>query len=99
MTGHLYDKEAKKQLAALGLERKEGQELNCIGIHCFKLSFIIITAATFFGVIVSLILVARTRTFYKGDIYKRYRDAATVTDQAEMARVEKDDKHVMPTQK
>ncbi|XP_027938386.1 uncharacterized protein LOC114192773 [Vigna unguiculata] len=101
MTGHLYDKEAKKQLAALGLERKEGQELNCIGVDCFKLSFIIITAATFFGAIVSLILVARTRKFYSGDIYKRFQDAATVSE-TEMAEVEKtskaekDAKHMVP---
>ncbi|WVY97969.1 hypothetical protein V8G54_030120 [Vigna mungo] len=104
MTGYLYDKEAKKQLAALGLERKEGQQLNCIGVDCFKLSFIIITAATFFGAIVSLILVARTRKFYSGDIYKRFQDAATVSE-TEMAglentsKPEKDAKSMVPTQK
>ncbi|XP_061363975.1 protein NUCLEAR FUSION DEFECTIVE 4-like [Gastrolobium bilobum] len=84
VTGHLYDKEAKRQLGALGIPRKVGQELNCVGASCFKLSFIIITAATFFGAIISVILVARTIKFYKGDIYKRYRkqdDGAT----AEMA--------------
>jgi len=35
------------------------------------LSFIIITAATLFGAIISLILLAKTIKFYKGDIYKR----------------------------
>ncbi|KAJ1436245.1 Nodulin-like [Sesbania bispinosa] len=93
ITGHLYDKEAKKQLAALGLQRKEGQELNCVGVNCFKLSFIIITVATFIGAIVSLILVARTRKFYKGDIYKRYREEATVDQETEMGtKVENGDK-------
>ncbi|KAL1343053.1 hypothetical protein HN51_029500 [Arachis hypogaea] len=76
ITGHLYDKEARKQLAALGLKRKAGEQLTCLGVKCFRLSFIIITAATFFGAIVSLFLVARTREFYKGDIYKRYREPA-----------------------
>uniref|UniRef100_A0A2N9I952 Nodulin-like domain-containing protein n=1 Tax=Fagus sylvatica TaxID=28930 RepID=A0A2N9I952_FAGSY len=47
VAGHLYDKEAEKQLAALGLTRKAGKDLNCSGVECFKLSFIIITAMIF----------------------------------------------------
>ncbi|GLT93257.1 hypothetical protein SLE2022_110580 [Rubroshorea leprosula] len=73
VTGNLYDKEARKQMAALGIMRKAGQDLNCTGTACFKLAFIITTAATLFGVLVSFILVLRTRKFYKSDIYKTHR--------------------------
>ncbi|XP_057520689.1 protein NUCLEAR FUSION DEFECTIVE 4-like [Amaranthus tricolor] len=72
VAGHLYDKEGIRQLEALGLTRKHGEELRCYGVKCYQLAYFIITAATFFTALVSLILVARTRKFYKGDIYKRF---------------------------
>ncbi|KAM6600711.1 hypothetical protein CsatA_020320 [Cannabis sativa] len=80
VTGYYYDKEARKQMASLGLVRKPGEALNCLGRECFKLSFIIITVVTVFGAVVSLFLVARTRKFYQGDIYKKFRVETVNTD-------------------
>ncbi|KAG7992847.1 hypothetical protein I3843_02G148500 [Carya illinoinensis] len=90
-TGYLYDREAKKQLAALGLERKPGEELNCVGGDCFKLPFILITAVTLFATLLSLILVLRTSNFYKGDIYKKFREKVKA---AESGQVMADDNGV-----
>ena len=92
LTGKLYDREAIKDLAKKGLTRSSVKELTCIGTHCFRLPFIILAAGTLFGALVSLILVVRTREFYSGDIYKKFRDDPMVTDMIEPVNLKVKDK-------
>nr|GMD38732.1 protein nuclear fusion defective 4 [Ipomoea batatas] len=80
VAGVLYDNEGLKQMGRMGIIRKGGEDLTRDGVECFKVGFMIIAAATFGGCLLSLILVARTIKFYRGDIYKKFREQARVED-------------------
>jgi hypothetical protein len=59
VVGYIYDKEASEE------------DNSCFGIHCFRLSFLILAGVTFVAFLVSLALYFRTRRFYKLVVLKR----------------------------
>ncbi|CAN6309833.1 unnamed protein product [Urochloa humidicola] len=72
IAGKMYDREALRQGG------RKGKDLTCIGVRCFKESFLIITGVTMLGALVSLVLAWRTRKFYQGDLYGQFREVGMV---------------------
>ncbi|CAN6287234.1 unnamed protein product [Urochloa humidicola] len=72
IAGRMYDREALRQGG------RRGRDLTCIGVRCFKESFLIITGVTLLGALVSLVLAWRTRKFYRGDLYGQFREVRMV---------------------
>lgn len=66
VTGKLYD-----DMARTG---SNASKFHCVGNHCYEQSFTILSGLTFLAAIISLVLVWRTSEFYKGDIYKKFRE-------------------------
>ncbi|KAL5735056.1 hypothetical protein ACOSP7_032917 [Xanthoceras sorbifolium] len=84
VVGKLYDREALKQLAEKGMTRSMVKELTCIGKQCYRLSFLVLAGVNIFGAVITFILVMRTRKYYSGDIYKRFKDEMATNDKKEM---------------
>lgn len=59
VVGYIYDMEASKSSGTL----------ECLGQHCFMLSFVIMAFVCIFGSTVALILFYRTRRFYEQVVY------------------------------
>eukprot|EP00250_Pteridium_aquilinum_P014826 c22223_g2_i1 orf=332-2218(+) len=80
VAGHLYDREAERQNAAMLLLGGAGAQapasvdgdLKCMGPQCFRLTFLIMTMVSAFGSLVSSVLVLRTKKFYSQDIYSKF---------------------------
>lgn len=71
VAGGVYDREGERQ--------SNGITKVCKGVGCYRLSFLIIMGACVFGSLVSMVLVRRTRKFYKDDIYARFRKGEEIT--------------------
>ncbi|XP_066356980.1 protein NUCLEAR FUSION DEFECTIVE 4-like [Miscanthus floridulus] len=67
VAGRMYDREAARQ----------GKGVTCIGVRCYRESFLVITAVTVAAAAVTLALAWRTREFYAGDIYAKFKAGRT----------------------
>ncbi|RWV85889.1 hypothetical protein GW17_00052277 [Ensete ventricosum] len=62
VVGYIYDMESSTSSSGTH---------DCIGHHCFMLSFLIMASCSLFGTVVALILFGRTRRFYEQVVYAK----------------------------
>ncbi|KAF6988166.1 hypothetical protein CFC21_102216 [Triticum aestivum] len=75
VAGRMYDREAARQGGGHAVASAAGKRLvTCIGVRCYKESFLVITAVTVAAAAVTLVLAWRTRGFYAGDVYARFKE-------------------------
>ncbi|XP_040255017.1 protein NUCLEAR FUSION DEFECTIVE 4-like [Aegilops tauschii subsp. strangulata] len=75
VAGRMYDREAARQGGGHAVASAAGKRfVTCIGVRCYKESFLVITAVTVAAAAVTLVLAWRTRGFYAGDVYARFKE-------------------------
>ncbi|GJM95040.1 hypothetical protein PR202_ga11734 [Eleusine coracana subsp. coracana] len=97
VAGRMYDREAKKQKqqgGALIMTAGKGG-VTCVGTRCYRESFLVVAAVTLGAALVTLVLAWRTRKFYAGNIYAKFKEANT-DNNADAHAVEKEDEVVVP---
>ncbi|KAF0914490.1 hypothetical protein E2562_028969 [Oryza meyeriana var. granulata] len=77
VAGRMYDREAARQGGGHAVAAVTGKALTCIGVRCYRQSFLVMTAVTMAAAAVSAALAWRTRVFYAGDIYAKFKAGET----------------------
>ncbi|PAN22095.1 hypothetical protein PAHAL_3G512800 [Panicum hallii] len=76
VAGRMYDQEAARQGAVAAAA---GKGVTCIGVRCYRESFLVITAVTVAAAAVTAALAWRTREFYAGDIYAKFKEGTSTS--------------------
>ncbi|TKW29876.1 hypothetical protein SEVIR_3G424000v4 [Setaria viridis] len=85
VAGRMYDREAARQGAVAAVA---GKGVTCAGTLCYRESFLVVAAVTVGAAAVTLALAWRTRKFYAGDIYARFKEGTAGNGAAEEAVAE-----------
>ncbi|KAL5205304.1 hypothetical protein ABZP36_033513 [Zizania latifolia] len=77
VAGRMYDRVAARQDGGHAVAATARKALACIGVRCYKESFLVMTAVTVAAAGAAAALAWRTRVFYAGDIYAKFKEGET----------------------